>query len=115
MHGLARTERRDLCDRLKALADINGDPVVRFVDMQAGDFLSVEASVRAAFENGTVSIAADTELDASAANSARMERRRLAHITARAAPARHHRRKRHACRVGRIPHSPEPEGPLQIF
>ena len=111
----SRGPNGDLCDRLKALADINGDPVVRFVDMQAGDFLSVGQSFVSGLENGTVRHAADTELDASAANSARAWSGDAWRISRRGSTGKTSPLESAMLAAWGVSHRPEPEGPLQIF
>lgn len=111
----SRGPNGDLCDRLKALADINGDPVVRFVDMQAGDFLSVGQAFVSGLENGTVRHAADTELDASAANSARAWSGDAWRISRRGSTGKTSPLESAMLAAWGVSHRPEPEGPLQIF
>ena len=111
----SRGPNGDLCDRLKALADINGDPVVRFVDMQAGDFLSVGQAFVSGLENAAVRHAADPELDASAANSARTWSGDAWRVSRRGSTGQTSPLESAMLAAWGVSHRPEPEGPLQIF
>lgn len=105
----------DLSDRLHNLTDRNGDPVIEFVDMDAADFLTTGQSYVSGLNNGTIKHAADPDLDASAANSARkwagdawrLSRRGSTGLTS---PLE-------SCMLaawGAV-HRPEDSGPLQIY
>ncbi len=53
------------------MTDHNGDPSLSFVDMDAGDYLTTGQSYVSGLANKAIWHAADPDLDASAANSAR--------------------------------------------
>ncbi|WEV47698.1 hypothetical protein OZX62_01595 [Bifidobacterium sp. ESL0690] len=61
----------DLSDRLRHITDEYGYPVLRFCELSAADYLTIGQSYVSGLENHGVTHAADPELDASAANSAR--------------------------------------------
>lgn len=61
----------DLHARLAAMRDGYGDPAVGFVDLPPADYLAVGQSYVSGLQNHAIRHAADPDLDASAANSAR--------------------------------------------
>lgn len=67
----SRGTAADLSDRLHRMNDHDGQPVFEFVDMDAADYLTIGQSYVSGLTNGIVTHAADADLDASAANSAR--------------------------------------------
>ena len=83
--------------------------------MQAGDFLSVGQAFVSGLENGTVRHAADTELDASAANSARAWSGDAWRISRRGSTGKTSPLESAMLAAWGVSHRPEPEGPLQIF
>jgi hypothetical protein len=104
----------DLHDRLASMTDEAGDPLIDFIAMQSSDYLAVGQAFVSGLRNKLIRHAADTELDASAANCAKdVERRRMARHTARQHRADLTDRIMHAGRVGRA--SPASDGTLQIF
>lgn len=111
----SRGPNGDLCDRLRALNDANGDPVVRFVDMQAADFLSVGQAFVSGLENNTVRHAVDSELDDSAANSARTWSGDAWRVSRRGSTGKTSPLESAILAAWGVSHRPEPEGPLQIF
>lgn len=60
----------DLHNRLRQL-DEQGEPLLRFCELSAGDYLAVGQSYVSGLRNGVIRHAADTDLDLSAENSAR--------------------------------------------
>lgn len=61
----------DLHDRLASMTDEAGDPLIDFIAMQSSDYLAVGQAFVSGLRNKLIRHAADTELDASAANCAR--------------------------------------------
>lgn len=105
----------DLSDRLHQLTDQYGDPLLRFCEMDAADYLTIGQSYVSGLANGTIRHAADPELDASAANSTRkwagdawrLSRRGSLGLTS---PLE-------SCMLAAwgAAHRPEEPGPLQIY
>lgn len=61
----------ELSDRLRHMTDFSGEPLLQFCDLSAADYLTVGQSYVSGLTNRTILHAVDTELDQSAANSAR--------------------------------------------
>lgn len=66
-----RGPNADLHDRLRSQTDDVGEPVIRFVPMQAGDYLAIGQAFVSGLHNRLIRHAADMQLDESAAQCAR--------------------------------------------
>ena len=66
-----RGPNADLRDRLAAMRDTYGEPLIRFVDMSPADYLTIGQAFVSGLQNHVVWHASDPDLDDSAANSSR--------------------------------------------
>lgn len=102
----------DLADRLRHMGD---EETVRFCDLTATDYLTVGQSYVSGLSNGTVLHAADTDLDASAANSARTWAGDAWRVTRRGSTGLTSPLESCMLAAWGAAHMPEEDGPLQIF
>ena len=111
----ARGTAADLSDRLHHMADDAGDPLLRFVDMDAADCLTIGQSFVAGLANKAVTHAADAELDASAANSARKWAGDAWRVSRRGSTGLTSPLESCMLAAWGAAHRPEETGPLQIY
>ncbi|KAB7789454.1 hypothetical protein [Bifidobacterium cebidarum] len=105
----------DLYDRLTQLTDSYGDPLIRFVEMSAGDYLTVGQSYVSGLQNHTVLHAIDGELDMSVAMSARTWSGDAWRITRRGSTGLTSPLESCMLAAWGAVHRPEDSGPLQIY
>lgn len=105
----------DLRGRLEAMTDSMGDPLIRFVDMDAGDYLTVGQSYVSGLQNHAILHADDTDLDDSAANSARTWSGDAWRVTRRGSTGLTSPLESCMLAAWGVSHRPEADGPLQIF
>ena len=97
------------------MADDAGDPLLRFVDMDAADYLTIGQSFVAGLANKAVTHAADAELDASAANSARKWAGDAWRVSRRGSTGLTSPLESCMLAAWGAAHRPEETGPLQIY
>lgn len=105
----------DLADRLHHMTDNNGDPSLSFVDMDAGDYLTVGQSYVSGLTNKAIWHATDPDLDASAANSARKWAGDAWRVSRRGSTGLTSPLESCMLAAWGAAHLPEESGPLQIF
>lgn len=111
----SRGPNADLRDRLEAMTDSMGEPLIRFVDMSAGDYLTVGQAFVSGLQNHAILHAADDELDTSAANSARTWSGDAWRVTRRGSTGLTSPLESCMLAAWGTTHRPEEDGPLQIF
>ena len=111
----SRGTAADLSDRLHHMPDDAGDPLLRFVDMDAADYLTIGQSFVAGLANKAVTHAADAELDASAANSARKWAGDAWRVSRRGSTGLTSPLESCMLAAWGAAHRPEDSGPLQIY
>lgn len=111
----ARGTAADLSDRLRHMTDDAGDPLLRFVEMDAGDYLTTGQSFVAGLANHAITHAADPELDASAANSARKWAGDAWRVSRRGSTGLTSPLESCMLAAWGAAHRPEETGPLQIY
>lgn len=111
----SRGTAADLADRLHHMTDHNGDPSLSFVDMDAGDYLTTGQSYVSGLANKAIWHAADPDLDASAANSARKWAGDAWHVSRRGSTGLTSPLESCMLAAWGAAHRPEESGPLQIF
>lgn len=105
----------DLSDRLRHMTDSDGDPALVFVDMEAADYLTVGQSYVSGLTNSAIWHAADADLDASAANSARKWAGDAWRVSRRGSTGLTSPLESCMLAAWGAAHRPEEAGPLQIF
>lgn len=105
----------DLADRLRHMTDRNGDPAIRFCDLAAADYLTIGQSYVSGMINRTILHAADPDLDASAANSARTWSGDAWRITRRGSTGLTSPLESCMLAAWGAAHRPAEPGPLQIY
>lgn len=111
----SRGTAADLADRLHHMTDHNGDPSLSFVDMDAGDYLTTGQSYVSGLANKAIWHAADPDLDASAANSARKWAGDAWRVSRRGSTGLTSPLESCMLAAWGAAHRPEESGPLQIF